>query len=387
MRAEQDRAVEHLSRAVALFADLPDSAAKAEAHGELARLRVLQNRPAEAIAAARPARELAERLGLTDAAANAAVSIASARYMTGDPAGLDELDGVVALSRAQRLPTLRRAAHNLHVLLLEEAELSRAAQAAAESVAAYGRQVSLVVSHSAAATWAYYTGDWIGLLQAADAFLDAEDAETTEWDLQLRGRRAWIRALCDEPPGTDIERCRDSAERYGFARLRYNAYAQGALFHACRAEDAAAVALLGELVQVWRAGPTTLTVEWLSAVVHTAALVPDAAALATEIVGTVPHRTRWIEAAAAMAAGARAAARGDHRAAARCWIDAAQRYDAIGSVSDAVLATAWTARVSGVGIHPPTRHLTRVRAFAERNRAPGLLALATGAPRVASRTR
>src|SRR5947208_2422160 len=176
MRAEQERAVEHLSRAIALYAELPDSAGKAEALSELARLRVLQYRPEEAI--------------------------------------------------------------------------------------------------------------------AADAYLDAEDAETTEWDLQLRGRRAWLRALCQEPSGTDIERCRDSAQRYGFTRLRYNACAQGALYHACRGEDATVTALLDELVEVWRDAATkTLTAEWLSAVVHATALVPAAAPAAATVVGTLPLRT------------------------------------------------------------------------------------------------
>jgi len=326
------------------------------------------------IAAARPAKDLADRLGLTDAAANATISIASARYLGADPAGLDELTRAVELCRAQRLPALRRAAHNLHVLLLEEGELSGAAEAAAESVGAHGGQVSLVVRHSADATWAYYTGDWVGLLHAADAYLDADDAETTEWDLQLRGRRAWIRTLCGEPSGTDIERCRDSAARYGFARLRYNACAQGALYHAIRGEDAAATGLLDELAGVWRTGPTTLTVEWLSAIVHTAALVSGAAGLVAEIVGTVPHRTRWVDAAAAMAAGASAEGQGDHRAAAGSWLEAAARYDTIGSASDAVLATAWALRSGGAD----PAHLARVRAFAHRNRAAGLRTLATG---------
>ena len=382
MRAEQERAVEHLSRAIALYAELPDSAGKAEALSELARLRVLQYRPEEAIAAAEPARQLADRLGLTDAAANAAISAGTARYLGADRAGVAELGRVVEMCRAQRLPALRRGAHNLQVLLVEEAELAKGAQAAAESTAAYGRQVSLVISHSAAAMWAYFSGDWIGLLQAADAYLDAEDAETTEWDLQLRGRRAWLRALCQEPSGTDIERCRDSAQRYGFTRLRYNACAQGALYHACRGEDATVTALLDELVEVWRDAATkTLTAEWLSAVVHATALVPAAAPAAATIVGTVPLRTRWTQAASDMVAGAMAAARGDHGTAARRWLDAARRYDRIGSVSDAVLATAWAARVSGAGITRPGEQLSRVRQFAERNRAPGLLALAVGAPR------
>ena len=44
-------------------------------------------------------------------------------------------------------------------------------------------------------------------------------------------------------------------------------------------------------------------------------------------------------------------------------------YDAIGSVSDAVLATAWAVRAGTAG----AEHLARVRAFAHRNRATGLL--------------
>jgi hypothetical protein len=90
---------------------------------------------------------------------------------------------------------------------------------------------------------------------------------------------------------------------------------------------------------------------------HTAALVPDAAGLVAEVVGTVPHRTRWVEAAAAMAAGS--------------WLEAAARYDAIGSASDAVLATAWAVRSGGAD----PAHLARVRAFAHRNRAAGLLSV------------
>jgi len=54
------------------------------------------------------------------------------------------------------------------------------------------------------------------------------------------------------------------------------------------------------------------------------------------------------------------------------WLDAADRYDEIGSVSDAVLATAWATRS---GAADPA-HLARVRAFAHRNRATGLLTLA-----------
>jgi len=83
-----------------------------------------------------------------------------------------------------------------------------------------------------------------------------------------------------------------------------------------------------------------------------------------------------------MTAAAGSAARGEPGAAAPLWLEAAARYDGIGAVSDAVLATAWAARAFQLAGHPVAAAplLARVRAFAERNRAPRLLALAVGEP-------
>jgi hypothetical protein len=270
----------------------------------------MQYRPDEAVAVAGTARELADQLGLADAAAGAMVTEATARYLGGDPTGVDGLRHAVEVCRAQRLPVLGRAANNLNAVLLEEGDLRGAAEADAESAAARGMRVNVLLNHSAEAERAYFTGDWVVLLQAADAYLDTEEAETTEWEVQLRARRAWIRLLCDEPPGPDIDRCLDHARRSGFDRLRYNACAHSALYHSLQGDHTCAVALLGELTSVWREAPTTMTVEWLSALAHTAALTVDAAGIATEVVATVPRRTRWVEAADALTTGARAAADG-----------------------------------------------------------------------------
>ncbi|HEV7897874.1 MAG TPA: adenylate/guanylate cyclase domain-containing protein [Planosporangium sp.] len=382
MRADQERAAEHLGRAITFFTDLPASAAKAEAYGELARVHLMRYRPAEAAEVAGVARELAEQLGLADATASAMVTEAIAQYLDGDLAGLDQLERAAELCRAQRLPALRRAAHNLSALLLEEGDLRRAADAAAESAAAHGMQVSLVISHSAEAERAYFTGDWGTLLHAADVYFDADD-ETREWDLQLRARRAWIRNLCGETSDLDIERCLETARHSGLDRLLYNACAHGALYHSIRGEDTHAVTLLGELVQTWREAPTTITMEWLSAVAHVATLTPSAALLATEVVATVPRRTRWVEAADLLASGARAEAAGDYAVAGSAWAEAVERYDAIGAASDAILVAASAVRAfAAAGSDAPrARSLSaRVRAFAERNRAPGLVRLAGQEP-------
>jgi class 3 adenylate cyclase len=377
MRAELERASEHLGRAVTLFGNLPPSADKAQAYSELARLHVMRYRPAEAVAAAGVARGLAEQLGLADAAASAMVTEATARYLDGDPDGLRALRGAVELCRRQLLPELRRAAHNLSVLLLEEGDLRGAAEAATESTAAHGMQVSLVISHSTEAERAYFTGDWDTLLSAADQYFDTEPAETTGWDMQLRTRRAWLRSLRGESPGSELETSLESARRSELDRMIYNACANGALFHALRGEDTLAAALLGELASVWQRSPTAMTFEWLSAVAHAGTLTPGASAVTTQVVATVPHRTRWVEAAEALTAAGRATAAGDHAAAAQAAATAVGRYDAIGSVSDAVLAAVAAVRAARAAGDADTAAILteRVRAFAERNRAPGLVVL------------
>jgi hypothetical protein len=132
------------------------------------------------------------------------------------------------------------------------------------------------------------------------------------------------------------------------------------------------------LAGVWRSAPTALTLEWLSALAHASALIAghDATAVETaaEVVGTALIRTRWVDAAQAVVDGARHVAVGAHQPAAREFAEAVRRYDAIGCASDAALAAAWTARAlvaaGAAGAAEP--FLSRVRAFAERNRAPGL---------------
>jgi hypothetical protein len=379
MRAERHPALEHLRRAVELFEELPDDATKAEAYGELARLHMVEYETAQALPVARRAREVAQALGLPDATAHAMITESMARYIGGDRGGLDELEHAVALCREQRLPALRRAAANLAVVLQEEGDLPRAAELEAESVAAIGAQVSPVISHSEEAELAWFTGDWVTLLRAAEEYLDNGDDETTEWDLQLRGRRACLRMLCGQPAGEDLERCLDTARRSGFPRLTYSAYSYGALGYAIAGDDQVAAALLDELTAVWHAAPSAVTMEWLSALAHTSALAgsPRVAESAAGVVASAPIRSRWVEAADAVVAGARANGLGDPGAAARSFTLAVERYDAIGSVSDAVLTAVWAARaLRAAGDGPAAEaYEARVYTFAVRNRALRLASL------------
>src|SRR5690606_35366591 len=135
MRAERGRAAEHLNNAIRLFRDLPDCAAIAEAYGELARLHMVEYRTEQAVDAARAAWQVADRLGLADQAASARITEAMARYLAGDADAIADLEAVLAVCREQKLPSLRRAAHNLSVIATTEGQLARAVELNEESQA------------------------------------------------------------------------------------------------------------------------------------------------------------------------------------------------------------------------------------------------------------
>ncbi|HEX6077958.1 MAG TPA: adenylate/guanylate cyclase domain-containing protein [Micromonosporaceae bacterium] len=381
MRAERGRAAEHLTEAVKLFADLPDSAANAEAYGELARLHMMEFRAEPAIAAARASWQVAERLGLSDRVAGARITEATSRYLAGDGAAVAALEQVLQECREQRLPAQRRAARNLAVLITEEGDLTRAMELEEESEQVHGGRLYQMPSHSEDALRAYHTGDWQTLLQAAEAYLDVDAAETTEWDLQLRAQRAWIRVLCGEPSGEDVKRCLDRADRSGFARLRLCAYAHAALCRVLEGDAGVASELVGRLAEVWATTPNTQVSEWLPAAGHASVLLAErgwrpAAESILGIAESVPLRTPWALAAGYVAAGATALAAGDAELAACRFCDAVAAYDQLGVVSDAVLAATWAARGCALAEDPAaTGYLDRVRGFAERVGAPGLIAL------------
>ena len=385
MRAERRRAAEYLTEAVDLFAQLPDSPASAEAFGELARLHMIEYRTEEAVATARMAQRIADRLGLADRAAGARITEAMARYLAGDAQGIDDMEAVLESCRVQKLPSLYRAAHNMSVIATAEGQLTRAVQLQEEARAVDGGRLHRVPSHSEEAVRAYFTGDWPSLLQAAEAFLDVEDAETTEWDLQLRVQRAWIRLLCNEPTGEDIGRCVDSAERSGFDRLRLCAYAHGAFCRLLEHDPEAARMLLQDLSIAWPPVRNTSVEEWLPVAGHSAVLLADhagapAAQLVVEVAATVPRRTPWAVATYQVATGAQAAAEGQLAQAAERYAAAVRGYDTIGSMSDAVLTATWAARayrrLGDAAAAAP--YLDRVRQFVQRSGAVRLLELVEG---------
>lgn len=361
-RGAATAAFPHVERAVAMLAGVPDDEQKATAHAELARLHMLRHQLAPAIAAARIAREMAERLGLPEVLANSLVTLGTSRYLAGDLGGIVDQETALELCRSRRLQALQRSANNLANTLLEEGQLRRGYELIEESEAA-GRGTGLGLTTGASeaeiAMRAWFEGDWDRTLSVASAFLDGEVGGANEvWEVYLRALRGWLRLLRgDAAGGADADRALEIAGTGAWPQVQRPALAYGALCRLLQDRDREAADCYDELDRSWRAAPTTASREWLQATVTAAAgldrrtgsaRLPDLLARLRE----VPRPTLWVGAALASAEAYAAERAGDlsgagHRAAA-----AAGRYDGIGDASDAGLAAVQAAAALAAGGDP-----------------------------------
>jgi class 3 adenylate cyclase/tetratricopeptide (TPR) repeat protein len=372
LRADRTAALACLDRAVELFDELPDMPEKADAYAELGRLHMLNLEDGPAVAAAGVAADIASQLGLTEVAANARITVGTARYQAGDPRGLAELQEVTELCRRQRLLALRRAAQNLSYAMREEGDWTGSEALLRESQAGVPGSYNLATGYSDQAQQAYFDGDWARLVDSAQELLSSPSGE---WDLQVRGMCAWIGYLRGQPLDDDgVEALVLAGRRSGFHRLLWTALSQAAFCQALRGRSSDAAALLTELVHSWQKVRSIASGEWLHAAAHAAVLVGRPAADGLrELLSEVPLRTPWVEAAMRSADGALANADGDHARAAASHRAAADLYGTIPNVTNRILALAAAVRADPTDLGL----VAELREFADRQRAPGLLRLAS----------
>jgi class 3 adenylate cyclase len=373
-----------LDRAVELFDSSPDTGAKAEAYAEVGRLHMLNFEREPAIAAAGAAAEMAGRLGLTETLADARITVAMARYRSGERAGLDDLREVTEFCREHQLLALTRAMQNMGYVMCEEGDWRRC-DAILTEVASLTAAGSLTTGYSHQAMRAHFDGEFGRLLSAADAFVDTP---TGRWDVQVRGLRACVRVLRGEPvpnerrgpdgAGDDVTEALEMARGSGFRRLRYTALGLGALCRALQGRLKEAAELLDELDETWSQVPSPASGEWVSAAACAAALAGREAAVRVRgMLDRVRHRTPWPEAALRMVTAALASADGDHARAGEFYTAAAGIYAQIPTVTDRMLALALAEReLRRAGERAAVAAIAaEVRAFARRNQTPGLLRL------------
>jgi class 3 adenylate cyclase/tetratricopeptide (TPR) repeat protein len=377
--ADRGHALAHLNRALAIFDTLPDSAEKANAYAELARLLMTDYECVPAIEAARTAAAMARRLRLVEIEANALVTEGSARYISGDPDGLTLLEEAVELCRKEQLRALRRAALNLAVALQEEGEIARSYALSDESSAqVIGDASAATLHYSDDCMRAYFAGDWRRTLAAGAEYLANAEPESTEWEvLMLRVLGGKLRALAGQDPAVDIDHCLAIARRGGFRLPISVVLGYGALCRAITGDHDAAAEYLRQL-EAHDSGEAPVSREWLPAASHAASLVSEERSRwLRDVLRSIPRPTLWVRAALCTLDGGVSAHQGDYAAAARHFTEAATVYDRMGNVTDATLSATWAIRAwHRAGAPENAIELSRrVRDFAAKNEAPVLLAL------------
>jgi hypothetical protein len=376
LRADRLDALSCLDRAVELFDELPDGPQKADAYAELGRLHMLNFEVEPAVAAASAAAEIADRLGLVEVATGARITIGTALFQAGDRSGLVELQSALEVSRERRLLAEHRALRNVSWALLEDGDWTAAAAMLDDSRNAVPGSHTLATGYSDVAQSAYFTGDWPAYVAAAEAAMAEPGGE---WDLQVRGVRAWIRTLRgDDDGGDDVEDTVAAGRRSGFYRLQWVTLGHGALCRALQGRDRDAEALIVELAKTWREVRAIASGEWIDATAHAAVLSGRVAMLAIrDMLADVPHRTPWVEASLRTITGAIAFVDGDHARAADMHLAAAELYGDIPNNSARILSVAWAVQALGRSgderIEPWRAELV---AFAEQAGTPRLLELA-----------
>jgi hypothetical protein len=222
------------------------------------------------------------------------------------------------------------------------------------------------VSGPAAAIEALYAGDWDRFLVAAESYLSTPDGNL---DLRVRGARGWLRALRGDGAGaeSDAQTVLRAARSTGFWRPMWTALGNGAFAEAVLGRSDDAQRMLHELGQSWRRMRTIASGAWVAAAAHAADRVdPDVALMLRDALGDAPHHTAWSRAAMSCVDGTLAVARGEYVAGAMRYLDGAQRFAAVGSTTDRMIALGGVVRALSKAAEPPGEGPAEPSAAADR---------------------
>jgi hypothetical protein len=326
-----------------------------------------------ALAAAKTASDIAQRLGLFEAAIDARTTIGTTRYLAGDIGGLLDLQQALQTSRSNRLRTWRRAAHNLGWALLEEGNL--AASYALQDQLTDDRPLDLTSKLSNNAFRAFFDGDWHRYLDAIAALEAAGGLQHNPGD---RFTRTWIAILRGEqvtqPTEDKLGDTLAAAREHRPVRMML---AHLALIRALQNRHQETTGLLTRLVNSWRTTGGIAFGEWVVSASHAAALAgPPACELLHAALTEANHRTPWMQAALHTAEGGTAAHNNPEKALAS-HVTAADIYLRLPNISDRILALAAAHRCLDQHPHPHNTNIRReIEDFAHQNQAPRLLTLA-----------
>jgi class 3 adenylate cyclase/tetratricopeptide (TPR) repeat protein len=200
LRAQRDRAYEHLERAVKMLVGEPPSAAKAHVLAEVSRFHMLADRGEEAIAVGREALAMAKSLRLDELRASALNNIGTIRARRGDLEGLSDLQESVRLAVCSNSPAeISRAYNNLAVAFMWLGDLRRCGEVWSEgwqAVARFGEISATRYLRSERLYERYWTGHWDEALALADERITTGiPAVQVSWAHEKRGRMRLARGI------------------------------------------------------------------------------------------------------------------------------------------------------------------------------------------------
>ncbi len=174
VRADRDKAFQHLDRAIAMVEDRPPSSTKAVVLQKLARFAVLSEDFDRAILLGSQSLELCEQLGLDDLKSRNLNSLGMARVHHNDPRGFDDLERALAIAHEVQSPEEPIVAGNLAWTWADAGDLRRAFELHEESVrlaARRGIPASIRWYRGEHVYYCYWQGRWDEAVKGADEFI------------------------------------------------------------------------------------------------------------------------------------------------------------------------------------------------------------------------
>ncbi len=305
-REQRDEAFAELREAVAALEARPPSYAKAYVLSTLARFHAAGDEPEAALELAPGAMAIADELRLDDLRADMLITVGIARAITGDRAGLDDLERSIRISEESNSPLSIRGYLNLGSMEANFGDLRRAAELHEQ-----GHRLAERFGDAAWSEWfeaerlyqAYWSRDWDTARLLADQLVArSERGPSRRPELDARIVRAWIALSDGDVPlaVAEAERALALSRAAGVPQNLYPALAlhARALAAAGRADDAATDA--DELLGLMRQQPSLPSFWILDLAIGLAALGrgDELHAAAEEAPSTL-----WLEAATAYVAG------------------------------------------------------------------------------------
>jgi len=309
LRGATDAAFEHLDRARELVDVGNPSQVTAYVLSTVSRFLMLAGRGAEAIRVGRQAAAMAKQLGLDEVQAATLNNIGSARWFSGDPAGIDELEQAVVLAEQANAPLeLCRALGNRASVLWTLGDLERSASSHADAQSAasrFGQHLMLRWLRGTIVREQYVRGAWSDASASADEFLAGVEAGSPHY---LAGDCYMVRALIrlgrDDESGarSDAQQALELARLAKDPQMLYPALAEVAHVFAELDEPDRAAELVGELLSALHAEPVTGV--FVIHALHTLAWTVARLGLAQEVLEVLPSaNVPWVVAARAFVAG------------------------------------------------------------------------------------